>query len=568
MAEKRLFKEYNQLKKTPAHEANPQIVSLLPVDMSNILEWEAVVSKPDKSGSRYYYNGKWRLNITVPTTYPLTPPKIEFDKSTPICHPNINIDTGEICLDILKQEGWSPAWNLQYLVVAILMLIDDPEPDSPLNIDLANLFRQDKTAFESVVQYYMWKYDTFCTSDGGDKDITGVKGKGVEIVVESDLDIESMEVSNDASKAIHEIKNQAQEIVNETNSVLVGSPSHDENHTFSYRLTRPIVPTDTQSDIKSKLDLKLSKIDSLKDRLNMAESLESTGTDQHVPNYNVIHDVGEEVTKQFIAKVDEIGHSSSSSQGSIEDPHADDDLQGVKQKVTANVTKQVEILCLKSVSPDTTEFQESIKNNNNTNYGNGELERVRQNFMRQVDDKIKKHEEYIRRLQSNSPSPANPLYETQMNQTSKLEPYLSSTSNRPRSPLVETYSQEKHTISEPEGGFIDNSDIEGHTHKNAPIAQQPESGNLRSETPPPRKSSSSAGQSATPKSVLSQELDAGVDTPLQRTDSGSSTRSSFSSLKKSLSRKNSKSKTSSQDDSDISKKKRFLNLLKSKPGDR
>ena len=248
--------------------------------------------------------------------------------------------------------------------------------------------------------------------------------------------------------------------------------------------------------------------------------------------------------------------------------HTDDDLQGVKQKVTANVTKQVEILCLKSVSPDTTEFQESIKNNNNTNYGNGELERVRQNFMRQVDDKIKKHEEYIRRLQSNSPSPANPLYETQMNQTSKLEPYLSSTSNRPRSPLVETYSQEKHTISEPEGGFIDNSDIEGHTHKNAPIAQQPESGNLRSETPPPRKSSSSAGQSATPKSVLSQELDAGVDTPLQRTDSGSSTRSSFSSLKKSLSRKNSKSKTSSQDDSDISKKKRFLNLLKSKPGDR
>ena len=75
----------------------------------------------------------------------------------------------------------------------------------------------------------------------------------------------------------------------------------------------------------------------------MAESLESTGTDQHVPNYKVIHDVGEEVTKQFIAKVDEIGHSSSSSQGSIEDPHADDDLQRCEENVTANVTKQVEI---------------------------------------------------------------------------------------------------------------------------------------------------------------------------------------------------------------------------------
>lgn len=567
MAEKRLFKEYNQLKKNPAHEANPQIVSLSPVDMSNILEWEAVVSKPDKSGSRYYYNGKWRLNITVPTTYPLTAPKIEFDKSTPICHPNINIDTGEICLDILKQESWSPAWNLQYLVVAVLMLIDDPEPDSPLNIDLANLFRQDKIAFESVVQYYMWKYDTFRTSDGGDKDITGVMEKGDEIV-ESDLDIESMEVSNDANRAIHEIKNQAQEIVNETNSILGGSPSNDENHTFSYRLTRPIVPTDTQNDIKSKLDLKLSKIDFLKDKLNIPDSSESTGTKQHVPNYKVIHDVGEEVTKQFIAKVDEIGHSSSSSQGSIEDQHSDDDLQGVKQKVTANVTKQVEILCLKSASPDITEFHESIKDNNNINYGHGELERVRQNFMKQVDDKIKKHEEYIRRLQSNSPSPTNPLYKTQMDQTSKLEPSISNTSNKPRSPLVETYSQEKHVISEPEGGVIDNSDIDGQTYKNALMSQKSESDNLRSETPPPRKPSLSAGLSATPKSALSQELDSAIDTPLQRTDSGSSTRSSFSNLKKSLSRKNSKSKTSSQEDSDISKRKRFLNLLKSKPGEK
>ncbi|CUM47598.1 uncharacterized protein AC631_05173 [Debaryomyces fabryi] len=561
MAEKRLFKEYNQLKKTPAHEANPQIVSLLPVDMSNILEWEAVVSKPGKSESRYYYNGKWRLNIAVPTTYPLTPPKIEFDRSTPICHPNINIDTGEICLDILKQENWSPAWNLQYLVVAILMLIDDPEPDSPLNIDLANLFRHDKTAFESVVQYYMWKFGTFLTSDRGEKDITGVKEDGDEIV-EKNLDIESMEVSNDASKAIHEIKNQAQEIVNETNSILESSSTNDANHTFSYRLSRPVVPTDTQNEIKSKLDLKLSKIDDLKDKLNIPESSASTGT-KHVPNYKVIHDVGEEVTKQFIAKVDEIGHSSSSSQGSIEETHADNDLQGVKQKVTANVTKQVEILCLKSASPDTTEFHESIKDQN-YNSSNGELERVRQNFMKQVDDKIKKHEEYIRKLQSSSPNQVNPLDENQVKQASK-EPAISN--GKPKSPLVETYSQKRHTIPEPEGGDVDSYDMNKPSQTiRVPLTQQPEPENLRTEIPPNRTQSSSAGL-ATPKSIISQELDAGLDISLQRTDSGSS-RSSFSNLKKSLSRKNSKSKTSLQDEPEISKRKRFLNLLKSKPGEK
>lgn len=562
MAEKRLFKEYNQLKKTPAHEANPQIVSLLPVDLSNILEWEAVVSKPDKNESRYYYNGKWRLNIAVPTTYPLTPPKIEFDRSTPICHPNINIDTGEICLDILKQENWSPAWNLQYLVVAILMLIDDPEPDSPLNIDLANLFRHDKTAFESVVQYYIWKFDTFLSSNGGEKDMTGVREEKDEIV-DNDLDIGSKAVSNDASKAIHEIKNQAQEIVNETNSILEKSPSGGENNTFSYRLSRPVVPTDTQNEIKLKLNLKLSKIDDLKDKLNIPGSSTSTATNQNVPNYKVIHDVGEEVTKQFIAKVDEIGHSSSSSQGSIEEAHADNDLQGVKQKVTANVTKQVEILCLKSASPDTTEFHESVKDQNYNS--SKELERVRQNFMKQVDDKIKKHEEYIRKLQSSSPRQLSPSSdENQMKQAPKKSDI---SNNKQKSPLAETYSQTIHTLPEPESGYTDSSDMNKPSQTiRVPLTQQPEAENLRTEDLPNRAHSSSVG-SATPKSATSQELDTGLDVPLQRTDSGSS-RSSFSNLKKSLSRKSSKSKTSSQDDSEISKRKRFLNLLKSKPGEK
>ena len=372
-----------------------------------------------------------------------------------------------------------------------------------------------------------------------------------------------MEVSNDASKAIHEIKNQAQEIVNETNSMLESTSSNDENHTFSYRLSRPVVPTDTQNEIKSKLDLKLSKIDDLKDKLNIPESSTSTGTKQHVPNYKVIHDVGEEVTKQFIAKVDEIGHSSSSSQGSIEDTHADNDLQGVKQKVTANVTKQVEILCLKSASPDTTEFHESIKDNNH-NSSNGELERVRQNFMKQVDDKIKRHEEYIRKLQSSSPSQVNPLDENQVKQTSK-EPAISN--GKPKSPLVESYSQKRHTIPKPEDGEADSSDMNKPSQTiRVPLSKQPEPENLRTEITPNRTQSSSAGL-ATPKSVISQELDAGQDISLQRTDSGSS-RSSFSNLKKSLSRKNSKSKTNLQDDSEISKRKRFLNLLKSKPGEK
>lgn len=159
MAERRLFKEYKQCKKTPPSLSNPQIISLAPVDEENIFVWHSTIAKPDKAANEYYYGGQWDLSITVSPQYPMEPPVIKF--ITPIIHPNINATTGEICLDILKKESWSPAWNLQYLITAILMLLDSPEPASPLNIDAANLYRHDTVAFESLIQFSLWKYNSF-----------------------------------------------------------------------------------------------------------------------------------------------------------------------------------------------------------------------------------------------------------------------------------------------------------------------------------------------------------------------------------------------------------------------
>ncbi|CAD1809320.1 Ubiquitin-conjugating enzyme family protein [Candida parapsilosis] len=157
-AEKRLIKEYSLYKKQPPHTNNHQIIQLSPTTDDSLLHWQATIAKPTIQDSPYYHGGIWKLNIDVPTTYPQQPPTIKFQ--TPIIHPNINSTTGEICLDVLKSQ-WSPAWNLESLVVAIVQLLDNPEPDSPLNIDAANLYRFDKVAFESLVQFEIWKVGNF-----------------------------------------------------------------------------------------------------------------------------------------------------------------------------------------------------------------------------------------------------------------------------------------------------------------------------------------------------------------------------------------------------------------------
>ena len=62
--------------------------------------------------------------------------------------------TGEICLDILKKE-WSPIWNLESAVRAVITLLAYPEAGSPLNCDAGNLIRAgDMVGFNSLARMY------------------------------------------------------------------------------------------------------------------------------------------------------------------------------------------------------------------------------------------------------------------------------------------------------------------------------------------------------------------------------------------------------------------------------
>lgn len=148
-AARRLIKELQAQRQHP----NPHLVSLEPISDDNLTTWHATFMGQEDSP---YANGLFKLLIVIPDDYPIRPPTIKF--RTKICHPNINFKNGEICLDILMAQ-WSPAWTIQSACTAIRELLVSPEPDSPLNIDAANLLRcGDIMGYNSLVQMYVDLY--------------------------------------------------------------------------------------------------------------------------------------------------------------------------------------------------------------------------------------------------------------------------------------------------------------------------------------------------------------------------------------------------------------------------
>ncbi|KAH6650872.1 ubiquitin-conjugating enzyme/RWD-like protein [Chaetomium tenue] len=134
-AMRRLLKELETWNKTESVDEQG-IERLGPVADEELLTWEAVIN--GRGVGCGYENGRWLLQITIPTAYPIQPPQIRF--ATPIVHANVALQTGEICLDLLK-DAWTPAYSVLECVRAVRMLLSAPGVDSPLNIDVAALLR-------------------------------------------------------------------------------------------------------------------------------------------------------------------------------------------------------------------------------------------------------------------------------------------------------------------------------------------------------------------------------------------------------------------------------------------
>jgi len=145
MASIRLTRELADLIKNPPTNCSAGVVN------DDIFHWRATITGPEDTP---YYGGIFTLDIHFPTDYPFKAPKCNF--TTKIYHPNIN-SAGSICVDILR-DNWSPALTISKVLLSISSLLDEPNPDDPLEPEIAKEYKDNLEQFNSTAQSWTTIY--------------------------------------------------------------------------------------------------------------------------------------------------------------------------------------------------------------------------------------------------------------------------------------------------------------------------------------------------------------------------------------------------------------------------
>jgi len=101
-----------------------------------------------------YPGGNFRCILSFPSDFPLMPPTLTFKSPIPF-HPNI-YPSGLLCISILHppeedqygyekaSERWLPVHTPETILVSVLSLLNDPNDESPANVEAARLWRDER----------------------------------------------------------------------------------------------------------------------------------------------------------------------------------------------------------------------------------------------------------------------------------------------------------------------------------------------------------------------------------------------------------------------------------------
>ena len=160
--EKRIIKEFTDLLKSKrkAESKGDKTMSLIDAvqiknkgDKKNERHIQLIIVGPEGTP---YENGYFDFRVFMTPQYPTKPPLVRL--LTKIYHPNID-GQGQICLNILKDttdrdDGWSPTLSLKNLALSLLGLLESPNVDDPLDVNVTDHFK--KNPDEATKQAREW----------------------------------------------------------------------------------------------------------------------------------------------------------------------------------------------------------------------------------------------------------------------------------------------------------------------------------------------------------------------------------------------------------------------------
>ncbi|TGZ80437.1 ubiquitin carrier protein [Ascodesmis nigricans] len=113
----------------------------------DLMRWQCGI--PGKENT-LWAGGLFKLDMLFPEEYPTKPPKCKF--TPPLYHPNV-YPSGTVCLSILNEdEAWKPAITIKQILLGIQDLLDDPNPESPAQLEAYQAFKKDRQAYEKKIR--------------------------------------------------------------------------------------------------------------------------------------------------------------------------------------------------------------------------------------------------------------------------------------------------------------------------------------------------------------------------------------------------------------------------------
>jgi len=109
-------------------------------------------------GTGLYESGCFRVEIFLPRSFPFHPPDVVWH--TRIWHPNFSDEVpARVCESVFK-DHWSPSLHIITVIESLRSLLNEPNPDDPLNAIAAMEMKMRPDIFGARVRDYIERYAT------------------------------------------------------------------------------------------------------------------------------------------------------------------------------------------------------------------------------------------------------------------------------------------------------------------------------------------------------------------------------------------------------------------------